>query len=166
MKLKSQKQLASRALGISPKRIKFQIKTAEDKKEFSEIISRDNIRELVQDGKIITSNKKGISRTRANKIAAQKKKGRQVGHGSRKGTSNARMKDKTKWIIKLRAMRKLLKDMKDEERVDGKVYRDLYRKAKGNFFRNKKHIILYIKQNELAQKVESKETIKKKEAKK
>lgn len=156
MKLKSQKQLASRALGISPKRIKFQIKTSEDKKEFSEIISRENIRELVQDGKIKTYNVRGNSRTRANKIAAQKKKGRQMGHGSRKGTANARLKDKTKWIVKLRSMRKLLRDMKEEGKLETSVYRDLYRKAKGNFFRNKKHIMLYIKQHDLAQKVESK----------
>lgn len=149
MKLKSQKGLASRALGVSPKRVKFQIKTAEDKKEFSEIISRENIRELLQDGKIVKLNKRGNSRTRANKTLEQKKKGRRMGHGSRKGTANARLADKTKWIVKLRAMRALLKDLKEKEMLDTKTYRDLYRKAKGNFFRNKKHILLYIKQNEL-----------------
>lgn len=154
MKLKSQKSLAARALGVSPKRVKFQIKTAEDKKEFSEIISRENVRELLADGKIVKLNKKGNSRTNANKIAEQKKKGRRQGHGSRKGTANARLKEKTQWITKLRALRKLLKDLKDNETIDGKVYRDLYRKAKGNFFRNKKHILLYIKQHDLAQKKE------------
>lgn len=157
MKLKSQKKLASRTLGISSKRIKFNINTDEDKKEFSEIISRESIRDLLQEGKITKSAIKGISRTRANYIAEQKKKGRRKGHGSRKGTANARLSDKTKWIEKLRAMRKLLKTLKEEERIDGKVYRDLYRKAKGNFFRNKKHILLYIKQQNLANTVKNSE---------
>ena len=154
MKLKSQKQLASRALGISPKRIKFNIKSDVDKKEFSEIISRENIRELVQEGRISKLPVRGNSRTRANKIAEQKKKGRRQGQGSRKGTANARLSDKTKWIEKIRAMRKLLLNLKESERIDGKVYRDLYRKAKGNFFRNKKHILLYIKQHNLEMKKE------------
>lgn len=153
MKLKSQKKLASRTLGISSKRIKFNIKTDEDKKEFSEIISRESIRDLLQEGKITKSAIKGISRTRANYIAEQKKKGRRKGHGSRKGTANARFSEKTRWIEKLRAMRRLLKNLKTEEKIDGKVYRDLYRKAKGNFFRNKKHILLYIKQQNLANEV-------------
>lgn len=157
MKLKSQKKLASRTLGVSAKRIKFNINTDEDKKEFSEIISRESIRDLLQEGKITKSALKGISRTRANYIAEQKKKGRRKGHGSRKGTANARLPDKTKWIEKLRAMRKLLKTLKTEERIDGKVYRDLYRKAKGNFFRNKKHILLYIKQQNLANTVKNSE---------
>lgn len=152
MKLKSQKQLASRTLGVSAKRIKFNISSDQDKKEFSEIISRDNIRELLNDGKISKLPVKGNSRTRANKIAEQKKKGRRQGHGSRKGTANARLKDKTKWIEKIRAMRKLLLSLKEEDKIDGKVYRDLYRKSKGNFFRNKKHILLYIKQQDLAKK--------------
>lgn len=149
MKLKSQKKLASRTLGVSQKRIKFNISSDEDKKEFSEIISRESIRDLLQEGKITKSAVKGISRTRANYIAEQKKKGRRNGHGSRKGTANARFSEKKRWIEKLRAMRKLLKTLKDQEKIDGKVYRNLYRKAKGNFFRNKKHILLYIKQQDL-----------------
>ena len=158
MKLKSQKGLAARTLGVSPKRVKFNIVSAEDKKEFSEIISRENIREMVEDGKIKKLPKKGNSRTRANKTLEQKKKGRQQGQGSRKGTSNARLADKTKWIVKLRALRKLLKEMKDNNTLDNKTYRDLYRKSKGNFFRNKKHVLLYIKQHNLAQATEASKT--------
>ena len=156
MKLKSQKSLAARALNVSSKRVKFNIQTNEDKKEFSEIISRENIRELVAEGKIKKLNKKGNSRTRANKIASQKKKGRRMGHGSRKGTANARLSDKDKWIVKLRALRKVLKGLKEESRLDSKTYRDLYRKSKGNFFRNKKHLLLYIRQHNLMLKEEDK----------
>ena len=72
-----------------------------------------------------------------------------AGHGNRKGTANARFNDKSKWMIKIRALRKLLKSLKDEGRLDVKDNRDLYRKAKGNFFRNKRHMLLYINQNDL-----------------
>lgn len=154
MKLKSQKSLASRTLGVSQERVKFSISTADDKKEFSEIISRESVRDLVQEGKIKVIPVKGIAKTRAKHIAEQKKKGRRKGQGSRKGTANARMSNKSKWIIKLRAMRKLLKELKDNQKIDGKVYRDIYRKAKGNFFRNKKHILLYIRQQKLAKRKE------------
>lgn len=75
------------------------------------------------------------------------------GHGSRKGTANARFKTKDKWIIKLRALRKMLREYKSAGRLDNQTYRDLYKKAKGNFFRNKRHMLLYIQQNNLLKEV-------------
>jgi len=153
MNLGKQKELASRALGISKKRIKFVAKTPEDKKSLKEIISRENIRELLSEGLIKKFPKKGNSRTRANKILEQKKKGRRSGFGSRKGTANARFKSKEKWMIKIRALRALLKSFKNEGRLDTKTYRDLYKKSKGNFFRNKRHMMLYIDQSNLLKEV-------------
>jgi len=149
MNLRSQKELASRALRVSKKRVKFDISTPENKKALKEVISREGVKEYLGDGIIKKVTKKGISRTRANKTLAQKKKGRMAGHGNRKGTANARFNDKSKWMIKIRALRKLLKSLKDEGRLDVKDNRDLYRKAKGNFFRNKRHMLLYINQNDL-----------------
>ncbi len=148
MNLGKQKQLAARALGVSTKRVKLSTETAH-KKEISELISREGVHDLVSEGIIKKLPKKGISRTRANFIAAQKKKGRRSGHGSRRGTENARFSDKDKWMIKIRALRTLLKKFKDEGRLEPSVYRDLYRKAKGNFFRNKRHMLLIIEQNNL-----------------
>ena len=149
MNLRSQKQLAARALGVSKSRVKFDTSTPENKKALSEIISREGVKELLGDKIITKIPKKGISRTCANHFLAQKKKGRMAGHGNRKGSANARFNDKSKWMIKIRALRTLLKSFKDEERLDTKDHRDLYRKAKGNFFRNKRHMLLYISQNNL-----------------
>ncbi|MFW5704481.1 MAG: 50S ribosomal protein L19e [Nanoarchaeota archaeon] len=149
MNLKAQKKLAGRALGVSPSRVKINAKDADSKKAVSELISREAARELVADKIITKVPKKGIARTRANNIASQKKKGRRQGHGSRKGTANARFNEKDKWMIKIRALRAYLKQLKDKNRLEGKVYRDLYRKSGGNFFRNKRHLSLYIQQNNL-----------------
>lgn len=149
MNLGKQKALASRALGVSKKRIKFDTSSDENKKALKEIISRDDVRALLEDKVILKKDKKGNSRTRANNILAQKKKGRRQGHGSRKGTANARFNGKSKWMIKIRALRAMLKKLKLEGRLDTKTYRELYKKCKGNFFRSKRHLGLYMQQNNL-----------------
>ncbi|MEC8220712.1 MAG: 50S ribosomal protein L19e [Nanoarchaeota archaeon] len=148
MNLKKQKQLIARSLGVSPKRVKLS-NAPEHKKEIQELISREGAKDLLSEGMVTKSAPRGNSRTRANHIAAQKKKGRRSGHGSRRGTENARFGDKDKWMIKIRALRALLKKFKDEGRLETSTYRDLYRKSKGNFFRNKRHMLLFIEQNSL-----------------
>jgi large subunit ribosomal protein L19e len=153
MNLGKQKKLAARALGVSKKRVKFDASTPENKKSLKEIISRDDVRALLEDKVISKEPKKGNSRTRANHILAQKKKGRRQGQGSRKGTANARHKEKDKWMTKIRALRAMLKTFKDADRLDTKTYRNLYRKSKGNFFRSKRHLGLYIEQNDLLKEV-------------
>ena len=45
MNLRSQKELASRALGVSKKRVKFDISTPENKKALKEVISREGVKE-------------------------------------------------------------------------------------------------------------------------
>ena len=156
MNLRKQKQLAARTLGVSTKRIKLNLSTPENKKEIKELISREAVKELVSEKIIVKIPAKGNSRTNANMILSQKKKGRRSGAGSRRGTANARFGEKEKWIIKIRALRNLLKEFKDAGRLESAVYRDLYRKAKGNFFRNKKHMLLFIEQNKLLGEVKAK----------
>lgn len=149
MNLGKQKELASRALGVSKKRIKFNVEGPESVKSLKEIISREDVRALLEDKVITKLNKKGNSRTSANHIQVQKNKGRRAGHGSRKGTANARFGEKQKWMIKIRALRASLQKLKAEGKLETKVFRELYKKAKGNFFRNKKHMNLYISQHKL-----------------
>ncbi len=149
MNLKKQKELAARSLGVSKKRIKFNPKSAEDVSSLKNMLSREDAKGLVGEKVIVKKAKKGNSRTRANHIMTQKAKGRRSGQGSRKGTANARFNEKAKWMIKIRALRATLQKLKAKGKLDTKTYRDLYRKAKGNFFRNKRHMNLYIEQNKL-----------------
>ena len=79
----------------------------------------------------------------------QKSKGRRKGYGSRKGTANARLDSKTVWINKIRLQRKFLKQLRDTKKISLETYKDLYRKSKGGFFRNKRHIKLYITEHKL-----------------
>jgi large subunit ribosomal protein L19e len=153
--LGKQKNLAARALGVSKQRVKFVGDSAEAKKSLKELISREDVKALIEEKIIMILPKKGNSRTNANKIIIQRAKGRRSGQGSRKGTANARFNTKDKWIIKIRALRSMLTKLKEDGKLDVKTYRNLYRKSKGNFFRNKRHLALYLEQNNLLLEVEN-----------
>jgi len=149
MKLKVQKRIAADVAGCSPKRIKFDETRLEDIKES---ITKTDIRGLINDGAIKVKQKKGVSRARANKNRKQRKKGRQKGHGSRKGSKNARASRKREWINKIRLQRKILKLLRDKEMITTEVYATIYSKAKGGFFRSKKHMQIYLEEHNLIKK--------------
>ncbi len=112
-------------------------------------LSRDDIRELIKKGVIRKLQKKGISSARVKKLKEQRKKGRRRGPGSRRGAAGARNPPKEQWMMTVRALRKLLKQLRDEGKIEKRVYRKLYRMAKGGFFRSKSHLMLYIEEHEL-----------------
>merc|ERR1712154_592957 len=102
--------------------------------------TRTAVRKLIRDGFIIRKPQKIHSRFRARKRALEKKKGRHGGHGSRKGTRNARCSTKMLWMKRQRAMRRLLVRYKLCGKIDRKMYHR-YLKAKGNSFKNKANLI-------------------------
>ena len=146
MKLNNQKKIAGRVLKVSPKRVKVDPSRAEDLKE---AITKTDIRGLIGDGAITKQQKTGVSRARANKTLRQKAKGQQKGAGSRKGKKTTFVPKKETWMKKIRAQRAFLKELKDKELIDTRIFGNLYRKAKGGFFRSKKHIKLYIEEQRL-----------------
>ncbi len=149
MMLKTQKKLAAVVLKCSPKKLVFDI---ERLSEIKEAITKQDIKALISDGAIkrVRSNEQSRSRTRVR--ASQRSKGRQRGHGSRKGRATARLPGKRKWIGKIRLQRDILKQLRESKSISKKIYRDLYMKAKGGFFRSKRHIELYITEHGLVQK--------------
>ena len=103
----------------------------------------------IKDKAIKLESDKGVSRGRAKKHQSQKSKGRRKGAGSRKGKANARLSDKQKWMNKIRLQRQFLNDLKSKDKLEKETYKDLYRKAKGGFFRSKRHVKLYITEHKL-----------------
>tara|TARA_Y100000310_G_C20547552_1_gene746353 strand:- start:248 stop:724 length:477 start_codon:yes stop_codon:yes gene_type:complete len=153
-----QKRLAAQVLKCSPKRIKLDNLRMEDIKK---AITKVDIKSLVKEKVIKRKPVKGIAKFRTRKKKAQKKKGMQRGYGSRKGTKNLRLGKKRRWINLIRAQRNLLKDLRDRKRISKESYRELYLKAKSGFFRNKRHIKLYIgEQNLLKQRNEKEKSAK------
>ena len=112
-------------------------------------MSKDDIRALIKEGVIKKKQKKGISSARVKKLKEQRKKGRRRGPGSRRGAAGARTPQKEKWMATIRALRKTLKQLRDTGKIDRKVYRKLYRMAKGGAFRSRGHLLLYMKEHEL-----------------
>ncbi len=149
MKLKSQKRLAAQITNSSKKRVKLDYTKLD---EIKESITKADIRGLIKDGVIKVKQKKGISRVRAKKKQNQRRKGRRKGPGRVKSKINARIKKKKRWINKIRPQRKFLKQLKDKGILNNRTYRSLYLKAKGGFFRNKRHIKLYINEHDLIKK--------------
>ena len=146
MKSKIQKKLASKVLGRSPKKVRLNPARLEDIKE---AITRADVRGLIKDSAIEVLQDKGVSRARARQVHDQKAKGRRKGQGSRKGHANARLSFKRKWMNKVRLQRKLLKNLKESDKLSQESYKDLYRKSKGGFFRSKRHLMLYITEHKL-----------------
>jgi len=140
----SQKRMASEILKCGTTRIKVT-----PGKETEEALTREDVRNLIRKGIIRKIPKKGNSRAAARKILAQKKKGRRKGMGSRKGSMRARMPRKKEWMINVKTLRSVIRELRDSGRIERKDYRILYRRVKGGMFRNKKHIMLYIKEHEL-----------------
>ncbi len=146
MDLTLQKRLAADVLDVSKKRVKMEPARLND---ISEAITKTDIRELISEGAIWKEQKKGVSRARANQNQRQKSKGLQKGDGSRKGTPTARKKSKDRWMDKVRAQRKFLKKLKENNHVDNQTYRKLYKMVKGGYFRSKRHIKLYMEERDL-----------------
>jgi large subunit ribosomal protein L19e len=144
MNTSSQKRIAAQVLKCGKSRVKLK-----EAQEVEEALTRQDVRDLVQKGEVYKKQKKGTSKFASRKRLAQKKKGRMRGMGKRKGTIGARKKDKTKWIEAVRAQRSLLRELRDNGKIDVSLYRKLYMRVKGGFFRNRSHIMMYLKEHEL-----------------
>jgi large subunit ribosomal protein L19e len=156
MNLKSQKRIASKILKSGRSRVRI---TSE--KEVEEALTRNDVRDLVRKKLIKKKQKSGTSKFRSKKIREQKAKGRRKGEGKKKGTPGARKPPKTKWIETIRSIRRLLKEMKGSGQINSEDYKNLYRRSKGGFFRNKKHILTYMKEHEMIKKPRKKSSPKK-----
>ena len=149
MKLTVQKRLAASVLSCSPKRVHLAPDRINDIKE---AITKADIKSLIGEGTITKTPIKGVSRARANKRLVQRRKGLQRGPGKRKGKKTALVSRKDSWMSKIRIQRVFLKELREKEIISQTIFKDLYGKSKGGFFRNKRHIKIYIDENELARK--------------
>ncbi len=144
-----QKKLAAQILNCSPKKIRLDPDRLEDIKGS---ITKADIRSLIIDGAIYKVKKKGPSIGRSRHKKKKKSKGRRKGFGSRKGRKYAKESRKSRWINRIRNQKSLLKSLREKEHITKQVFRDLYLKAKGGFFRSRGHLKLYMQEHKLLKK--------------
>ncbi|MEK6963456.1 MAG: 50S ribosomal protein L19e [Nanoarchaeota archaeon] len=146
MQLTVQRRLASQVLNVGPKRICFDSAQLNDIKE---AITKADIRGLISHGAITRIPTKGISKGRTRHNKAQKRKGLRKGPGSRKGGMHARLPKKGAWMNKVRIQRRFLQELKEKKFINPSIFRELYYKSKGGYFRSKRHIKLYLDEHNL-----------------
>jgi large subunit ribosomal protein L19e len=133
----SQKRIVASVLKCGVNRVWFDPARLSD---IENAISREDLRALVTEGAIKARQKKGVSRGRARARIAQRSYGHRKGPGKRKGAAGARKPSKTAWVQKIRAIRKVLVELRAAGTIDPHLYRILYRKAAGGQFRSVAHM--------------------------
>ena len=149
MKLTNQKRLAADIMKIGKSRVWIDPERSE---EVEEVITRAEIRGLINDGAIQALPQKGVSRGRARVRRVKRKKGLRRGHGSRSGGRTSVSSKKERWGKKIRAIRKRLKELVDSRVIQRSTYRRLYLLSKGGVFDDVGDVEQYIEANRLARR--------------
>ncbi len=143
MELKKAKKLAATILKVGVNRIYIDPQKTSKVKE---AMTKEDIKGLIAERIIKKRQDNYQSKGRTKKLLEKKRKGRKSGYGKRKGTKKNRGEKKKKWMSKVRAQRRTIKEMKKEnpEKVKAVGYSNVYRKIKGGFFKGKKYLIEYV----------------------
>ena len=144
--MNSIRRIASQIIGVGESKVRFK---PEAHQKISEALTREDVRGLINDGSIYFIPPRGVSRIRGRDKAAQARKGRRGGIGSRKGTHSARLEDKVAWIAKVRAQRRYLRNLVAQKKIPHESSRKIYMMVKGNAFKGVKMLETYLKDNKL-----------------
>lgn len=141
MSLKSQRRLAASILNVGVNRVWIDPERIED---VDVAITREEIKKLIHEGVIKAAPERSQSRARARAQAAKKRAGRRRGPGTRKGGKYSVVSRKTRWMSRIRALRRKLRSLRERRIITASTYRSLYMKAKGGEFKSIAELERYI----------------------
>ncbi|MGD0071061.1 MAG: 50S ribosomal protein L19e [Candidatus Bathyarchaeia archaeon] len=147
--LSSQRRLASQILKIGQNRVWINPERMDD---VEGAITREEIRKLIHEKVIVTLPEKGVSRSRAKIIREKKRKGRRSGPGSITGAGYAKVTQKEAWMIKIRSLRRKLRELKASRIITEATYSQYYRMAGSGRFESIAELERNLKANDLWRK--------------
>ncbi|MCJ7469894.1 50S ribosomal protein L19e [Candidatus Bathyarchaeota archaeon] len=124
--LASQRRLAAQILKIGQNRVWIDPERMDD---VDGAITREEVRKLIHERVIVSLPEKGVSRSRAKIIREKKRKGRRSGPGSITGAGHAKVTKKEAWMIKIRSLRRKLRELKASRIITEATYSQYYRMA-------------------------------------
>ncbi len=124
--LSSQRRLAAQILKIGQNRVWIDPERMDD---VESAITREEVRKLIHEKVIVSLPEKGVSRSRAKIIREKKRKGRRSGPGSITGAGHAKVTKKEAWMIKIRSLRRKLRELKASRIITEATYSQYYRMA-------------------------------------
>lgn len=137
MNLSSQKKVAAKILKCGESRIWIDPSSMAKVKR---AITRRDIRNLIKNDIIRKLPKKKIGK----KLEKKKKDA-----GSRKGSVASKIGKKGLWLKNVRSQRTLLKKLRLSGKIKPGTYRKIYKRIKGGVFRNRQHLLSYLKEHGL-----------------
>ena len=147
--LGSQRRLAAEILKVGLNRVWIDPERMDD---VEGAITRDEVRKLVHEKVIVSMPEKGVSRSRAKAIRAKKAKGRRGGPGSVSGAGYAQVTKKQAWIVKIRSLRRKLRELKASRTITEDTYSQYYRMAGSGRFQSIAELERNLRANDLWRK--------------
>jgi len=144
MAISTVRRMASDLLKAGESRIWIDPQRMED---VQKAVTKDDVRILIRQGVVKAYKKKGVSRALGRLHDAKRRKGKAHGFSKRRGTHGARAGGKKEWLLRVRAQRILLRQL----RADGKIvsnaaYRETYLKIKGGAFPDRARVKMFLKE--------------------
>ena len=114
------------------------------KKDIETAITAADIRKLIQ---------KGYAKKLPSPVKMPKEKsGRRRKSGSKRGAKHSIVSSKRKWILTVRPLRRMLKELKASRQLSNEDFKHLYKLVKGGTFRSRSHLRIYLDQHGLVKK--------------
>jgi len=142
--LSAQRRLAADVLDVGKNRVWFD---PDQQGEIAEAITREDVRELVEEGAIRSHEAAGNSRGRARERDQKRAYGHRKGHGTRQGAKGARQDPKEDHQERVRAQRRRVRQLRDAGDISAEAYRELYGMISGGEFRSVERLENYVNEN-------------------